>query len=172
MTVYGNPPPASSGATRLHASPAEVTAAVFQVVGSLSLVLTLYFHIWTSIEARQQAIVENTFTLLRSWDDSALLAARRFTRELGDRHAQLTPEQIVAEIKDTNKPELRESVNFIEYIAFSIRNGRVNPVLVRRALSTTLTRIHTRFHAWIAECDRESPGYARDVQEHIDTLRQ
>jgi uncharacterized protein DUF4760 len=173
MQVYYNPPPATVGVTRTTASTAEVVSSTFAVLGGLAVILTLYFNIWQSIETNDRQTVENTFALLRSWDDSALLVARRFTRELGDRQSQLAPDQLVKEINSNT--DLRQSVvlvlNFVEHVAYSMRTGRVDVAAVRRALGSILINIHQRLLPWINDMNTRSPGYSKDLEDHIDLLR-
>ena len=173
MSVYSNPPPAAGVASRSTATTAEVVASMFVVLGGLSVILTLYFNIWQSIETNERQTIENTYTLIHSWDNPALLEARKFTRQLGDRHAQLAPEQLVKEIKDN--PDLRQSIilvfNFIEEVAYSMRTGRVDAAAVRRSLGPALISIHQRFLPWIADTNTRSPNYSRDMEEYIDLLR-
>jgi hypothetical protein len=172
MSVYSHPPPVG-GASRSTATTAEVVASVFTVLGGLSVILTLYFNIWQSIETHERQTIENTFSLIQSWDDPALLDARRFTRELGDRQAQITSEQLVKEVKENS--DLRQSVillfNFIENVAYSMRTARVDAVAVRRSLGPALIGIYQRFLPWIADVNTRTPNYSRDMEEYIDLLR-
>jgi quinol monooxygenase YgiN len=75
-------------------------------------------NVWRSLETarlqqegfRRQK-VENTFRLIEKWDDKALLEARSYSRAFKDREKQLSPEQLLSEIKE--KPQLRQSVVLI-----------------------------------------------------------
>lgn len=173
MQVYYNPTPGVGGAARANATTAEVVSSVFTVLGGLSVVLTLYFNIWQSIETNERQVIEHTFRLIVSWDDPALLAARKFTRELGDRQGQLAPDQLVAEVNKNQ--DLRQSViqvfNFIEQVGISIRTGRVDAAMVRRSMGAILTAIYQRFLPWITDMNSKIPGYAKDLEETIDLLR-
>jgi hypothetical protein len=173
MSVYSNPPPTTGSASRSTATTAEVVASAFTVLGGLSVILTLYFNIWQSIETHERQVIENTFSLIQSWDNPALLEARRFTRELGDRQAQLTPEQLVKEINGNS--ELRQSVihvfNFIENMAYSMRTGRVDAVAIRRSLAPALTAIYQRCLPWINDMNTRLTNYSKDLEEHVDLLR-
>jgi hypothetical protein len=172
IQVYSHPPPLA-GATRSTASIAEVVSSVFAVLGGLSVILMLYFNIWTLMETRESQIVENTFDLIKSWDDPALLAARKLTRELGDRSRKLSPEQLVEEIN--SNPELRQSVvhvfNFVEWLGYSFRTERVDRAAVSRSLGPTLTAIHQRLLPWIEDMDKRLVFYRKDLEDNINLLR-
>jgi Domain of unknown function (DUF4760) len=174
MSVYYNPAPGAGGTARAKATTAEVVSSVFTVLGGLSVILTLYFNIWQSIETNERQIIENTFHLLRSWDDPALLTARKFTRELGDRQNQLSPEQLIAEVN--KNPDLRQSVvqvfNFIEHVGFSIRTGRVDAPMVRHAISGILTAFWQRLLPWVEHRDKQLANFKKDLEDHIDLLRE
>lgn len=174
MSVYHSPAPSTGGTPRPSATTAEVVSSVFTVLGGLSVILTLYFNIWQSIESNERQTIENTFQLLRSWDDPALLAARKFTRELADRQSQLSPEQLIAEVN--RNQDLRQSVvqvfNFIEHVGFSVRTGRVDAAMVRHAISGILTAFYQRLLPWVEYRDKQLKDFKKDLEDHIELLRE
>lgn len=171
MTVYNHT--RIEGENKATAPVAQVVSSVFTVLGGLSVILTLYFSIWQSIEANDAKVLDNTFSLIRSWDDPALLTARKYTRELADKQNQLSPEQIIAQVNEN--AELRQSViqvfNYIEIVGYSINAGRVDRKAICRMMGNALIRIYERFLPWIKDMNRVDPNYEAVLKKCVESLR-
>ena len=94
--------------------------------------------------------IENTYNLLKDWDDENLFQARKLTREIKDMRDKISNEDLIKKIdSDSN---LRQSVilvfNYIEHVRFSIKQNRIDVNIFKESLSTTLIDIINRFEPY------------------------
>ena len=77
----------------------ETIKMLFLMLGGLGVIISTYFNIWQSLETAEllkdqirRTQIENTYSIIEKWDDDALFAARKFTRELKARQRTLSPD--------------------------------------------------------------------------------
>lgn len=149
----------------------ETIKILFIMLGGLGVILPTYLNVWQSMEASKimedagrKRIIENTFDLFEKWDDKALFDARKFSRELKERCMDLSPNQLVEEVRKS--PELKQSVvllfNYFELVRMSIEYERVDRTVVKEYFSRTLLDICGRFAPWVQE---QSASFQRDVEK-------
>ena len=80
--------------------------------------------------------IENTYNLLKDWDDKNLFKARKLTREIKDRRDKISNNELIKNID--SDPELRQSVrlvfNYIENVRFSIKLNRIDIDILKESL--------------------------------------
>ena len=95
--------------------------------------------------------IENTFQLLRAWDDEHLFKARKFTREIKDRRDTISNEDLIKSIN--SDLELKQStilvLNYIEHIRVSINHSRIDTQIFKNSLGATMIDIIDRFEPYI-----------------------
>ncbi|MFT5836418.1 MAG: hypothetical protein ACI9RG_001324 [Sulfurimonas sp.] len=108
--------------------------------------------------------IENTFQLLRAWDDEHLFKARKFTREIGDMRDSISNEDLIKKID--SDPELRQSVilvlNYIENIRVSINYSRIDTEIFKKSLGPATINIINRFEPYIRTQGEQN---LQDMQE-------
>jgi len=108
--------------------------------------------------------IENTFQLLRAWDDEHLFKARKFTREIKDMRDTISNEDLIKRID--SDPELRQSVilvlNYIENIRVSIKYSRIDTQIFKNSLGVTMINIIDRFEPYIKAQGEQN---LQDMQE-------
>jgi hypothetical protein len=113
--------------------------------------------------------IENTFQLLKDWDDEHLFKARKLTREIKDNINNLSPNQLVKKIEDD--PELRQSVilvaNYFEHIRFSIKEKRINCIKFKESLGVVVIDIINRFEPYFKKLGEQS---FKDMEELKELL--
>lgn len=136
----------------------ETVKVVFIALGGLGVIIPTYLNIWQSVEnnsmkidERNWNILENTMRALERWDDSSLLVARTFTRQIRKEYKDLSPNEILQKIQGDE--DLEKSVilvfNYFDYLRVSIENKRVNSEIIRHELSEVFQNIAVRFKPWI-----------------------
>jgi len=151
----------------------EVIKIAFLIIGGLGIVLPTYLNVWQSLENNKVVEerlkydkLENSFQILEKWDDTALLTARRFTREIKDHRNDITNNELLKRINE--EKGLKESVimvfNYFEKIRISIESKRVDEVTIKEALHPVFIDMYERFKPWI---DMES-NIKDDVKKLYD----
>jgi len=136
----------------------ETVKVAFIALGGLGVIIPTYLNIWQSVEnnsmkidERNWNILENTMRALERWDDSSLLVARTFTRQIRKEYKDLSPNEILQKIQGDE--DLEKSVilvfNYFDYLRVSIENKRVNSEIIRHELSDVFQNIAIRFKPWI-----------------------
>ena len=101
-------------------------------------------------EKMKEDKIENTFQLLKAWDDEHLFKARKLTREIRDMQDAISNENLIQKID--SDPELRQSVvlvfNYFEHVRFSINQNRINTDIFKESLATTIIDIIKRFEPY------------------------
>ena len=113
--------------------------------------------------------IENTFKLIKAWDDEHLFKARKFTREIKDMRNSISNENLIKKIN--SDPELRQSVilvlNYIEQIRVSIKHSRINNEMFKNSLGITMVDIIDRFEPYIKT---QSEQNLQDMKECKELL--
>jgi len=108
--------------------------------------------------------IENTFQLLKDWDDKHLFKARKLTREIKDMRDTISNEDLITKINAD--PELRQSVilvfNYFEHVRFSIKHERINTDTFKDSLSATIIDIIKRFEPYSKELSEQN---YKDMEE-------
>jgi len=94
--------------------------------------------------------IENTFQLLKDWDDEHLFKARKLTREIKDMRDTISNQDLISKID--SDPDLRQSVilvfNYFEHVRFSIKQKRIDTKIFKESLSGTIIDIIKRFEPY------------------------
>lgn len=148
----------------------ETIKIVFIMLGGLGVILPTYLNVWQSMETAEliqdqikRNKVENTYKMIEKWDDTALLEARKFTRDLKEKHKTLSPDQLKEKIN--SDADLKRSVilvfNFFEGMRVSINNDRVDAKQLGETLGGVFHDIYDRFKPWIRDQEKE---YQQDLE--------
>jgi len=135
----------------------ETVEMALLMLGGLGVIITLLQQSESlkqnteQIEARLKFDkVENTFQLIRSWDDPDLLQARKLTRKTKKKQKNYSTTKLIKAISAS--PELEHSVlttsNFWEGVLLSIENDRVDEKLLKRTFKITFCDMYKRFEPW------------------------
>ena len=127
------------------------------MLGGFGVVFSIIHQTESIIENNKQIsekikidIIENTFQLLKDWDNEHLFSARTLTREIKDVENSISNEELIKRI-DSN-PELRQSVilvfNYFEHVRFSIKQNRINIELFKESLGVAIISIIKRFEPY------------------------
>ncbi len=142
----------------------EASKLIFIALGGLGIILPTYLNVWQSLETAahiqdqvRRNIIENTFSLIQKWDDSALLEARNFTRLLKEQHCTLSSDQLKQKINDD--VNLKRSAilvfNFFDGMRVSIQHDRIDLQIIGRSLGGVFHDMYERFRPWIREQEQE-----------------
>lgn len=148
----------------------ETIKVIFIMLGGLGVIVPTYLNVWQSLETARllqdqtrRDKIENTFRLLEKWDDSSLLEARRFIRELNDKQKSVSSIAIEQMIKEN--PVLRHSVillfNYWDLVRVSIENDRIDPKIFGGALGNVFHGMHN----WLSEHSETSQADLRRLAE-------
>ena len=151
------------------------TGSIFLLmVGGYGVILTLINH--TEVieqnnkileEQKKDAIIENTFRLLKAWDDEHLLKAREWTREIKRDQNNLSSNELIKKIE--NDKALEGSVvlvlNYIENVRMSLVVERVDAKLMKNTLGNTLNNIIERFKPFAIKLDPENEKDLKQCQK-------
>jgi len=127
------------------------------LLGGYGVILTIVNHTESIIENNNEMIkklkyskIENTYNLLRDWDDEHLFKARKLTRDIRDKKSNMSEKKLIKTIEKDD--ELRQSVilvlNFIDQIRFSINSDRVDKQLIKEHLGDIIVDIIIRFESF------------------------
>ena len=135
----------------------ETVEMALLMIGGLGIIVTLLQQS-ESIRQNTEQIesrlkfdkIENTFELIRAWDNPDLLQARKLTRETKKKGKNYTTTQLVKKI--SSNPELEHSVlmtsNYWEGVILSIENDRVDEKMLKRTFKITFCDMYKRFEPW------------------------
>lgn len=147
----------------------ESVKAALLCLGGIGVILSIYFTAVNSFIQRQADIINNTFDLLKRWDDPHLFQARKWTRKMKETKADMSENQLIEEI---NKNEdLKNSVilviNYFDQVRFSISTNRINKNLFKSYLGAVAVDISTRFMPYAKTIGQQA---ADDLNEVIKKL--
>ncbi len=151
------------------------TGSIFLLmVGGYGVILTLINH--TEVieqnnkileEQKNTAIVENTFRLIRAWDDEHLLKARAWTREIKRNQNNLSSNELISKIEKDK--DLEASVvlvlNYIENVRMSLEVERIDAKLMKKTLGNTLNSIIERFKPFAIKLDLQNESDLKQCQK-------
>lgn len=154
----------------------EAIKIAFISIGGLSILIPAYLNVANARltilniqDQRRQMVLENTFRILERWDDSTLLAARKYTREIKDKENGLSPNDIIKHINED--AELRQSVillyNHFDLIRVSIEMKRVDIPILKDAISATILDICKRFEPWMNTQSQIHREHVKQLQAHL-----
>ena len=139
-------------------------------LGGIGVVLSIYFTGVNLYIQNQSSNIENTFELISRWDDSHLLKARNWTRDIKKRKSTLSEDKLIEEIK--KNPRLEQSIilvmNYLEYVRCSLLTKRIDKKLFYMTLGETLIDITVRFSPYIKECGTTCEN---DIKDLVSMLR-
>lgn len=163
-TTYTDTPPNNSAFV-------EAVKTAFLCLGGLGVILPLYINATNAMESRSSLILENTFDLLVKWDDSHLLQARNFTRDIKKNRENLSDNQLIKEILEND--DLEQSIilltNYFEHVRFSIKTKRIATSIFKDSLGDTVLDIIARFRPYY----KTKPAQVlHDLDELTRLLRQ
>lgn len=149
----------------------EATKVALLSLGGLGVILPTYLNVHSAIEAQSEAKLENTFSLIKRWDDPHLHEARKYTRRLKDREKQLSHEELIKEINDNE--DLRHSVvlvmNYFDHVRISIKYRRVDRDLIKESIAPVVKSIHRRLHPFVESLDQEHKSHWEELQRLLDS---
>ncbi|MET5963998.1 hypothetical protein WIA93_24540 [Citrobacter amalonaticus] len=119
----------------------------------------------------QYEIDKESFSLVRAWDADRLLKARDFSRKLREQSHNLSPAELIAEIK--KDPERESSVvmllNFCDNIRLGLEQGLLNERIIV-TLRPAMLDILERFKPYVMAKGRDS-SYQKDYESLLARLR-
>ncbi|MEB7712773.1 DUF4760 domain-containing protein [Kluyvera cryocrescens] len=158
LFAYMSEPPAGSSVVM------EVMKTVFLCLGGIGVIMPLYINATSAVEGRTVSKIENTFRLIERWDDPHLFAARKFTRDIGEKRKSLSDKKLIKEIRSDN--EVKQSVilvaNYFEQVRFSLINDRIDAKQFKSALGAVVLQIIERF----------MPYFKTLSKQHVKDLKQ
>jgi hypothetical protein len=143
----------------------EIVKIILLLLGGLGVVMPTYLNVWQSIENNksiQERLqfdkVNNAFNLVEKWDDPALFAARKFSRELKEIRGSISDNELLKEIDENH--ELKQSVilifNYFEQLRISVMHGRVDEKIAKESLRAVFIDIYNRFLPWVKTQSQEA----------------
>lgn len=119
----------------------------------------------------QYEIDKASFSLVRAWDADRLLKARDFSRKLREQSHNLSPAELIAEIK--KDPERESSVvmllNFCDNIRLGLEQGLLNERIIM-TLRPAMLDILERFKPYVMAKGRDS-SYQKDYDSLVARLK-
>lgn len=119
----------------------------------------------------QYEIDKESFSLVRAWDADRLLKARDFSRKLREQSHNLSPAELIAEIK--KDPERESSVvmllNFCDNIRLGLEQGLLNERIIV-TLRPAMLDILERFKPYVMAKGRDS-SYQKDYESLLARLK-
>jgi hypothetical protein len=119
----------------------------------------------------QYEIDKESFSLVRAWDADRLLKAQDFSRKLREQSHNLSPAELIAEIK--KDPERESSVvmllNFCDNIRLGLEQGLLNERIIV-TLRPAMLDILERFKPYVMAKGRDS-SYQKDYESLLARLR-
>lgn len=119
----------------------------------------------------QYEIDKASFSLVRAWDADRLLKARDFSRKLREQSHNLSPAELIAEIK--KDPERESSVvmllNFCDNIRLGLEQGLLNERIIV-TLRPAMLDILERFKPYVMAKGRDS-SYQKDYDSLVARLK-
>jgi len=153
----------------------ETIKMALLMLGGLGVVIAIVYQAESLVENSKQINskinfdkVENSFQLLKDWDNPSLLEARKFTRNIKKKREQISNEELLAEIENTNELEhsLVMTFNFWEQVYLSISNERVEKIVVQKAFSSVYCDMYKRFEVWIEKsCSTDTKLALKSLHE-------
>ncbi|KQQ75423.1 hypothetical protein ASF73_06320 [Xanthomonas sp. Leaf131] len=117
-----------------------------------------------SIEEGKLKKIENTFSLLSSWDDPHLLKARNYTRVAKKNKPNISDVELVNQIE--GEEELEQSVilvtNYLEHVRYSFKTGRIDTAAFKESLGATLVSLIDRFWPYY---EKQPQAVCNDLKE-------
>lgn len=142
----------------------DVVNMFLLMLGGYGVIFTIASSTEALLEKMKNDKIENTYQLLKDWDDEHLFKARKLTREIKDQKNELSDNALVEKIE--KDAELRQSVilvfNYIEYIRFSIKQDRICTDLFKESMKDTIIDIIKRFEAYSKRLSQQTHD---DMQE-------
>ena len=140
--------------TNMAGKPLDESKAILETIqtfllciGGSGVVLSTYFTAVNAFSQRASDKIENTFKLLKDWDDPHLFEARKLTRRIKDKVEEISDKDLIHEIN--NDEELKNSVilvlNYFEHVRFSFKTKRIDEDLFKKTLGMTILNIIDRF---------------------------
>jgi len=130
------------------------------MIGGLGVVVAIVYQAESLAENSKQLSgkidfdkVENSFELLKDWDNPSLLETRKYTREIKKRRDSISDKDLLDEISSTNDLEhsLVMTFNFWEQIYLSLISNRVDEKIIKKAFSQVYCDMYQRFEVWIKQ---------------------
>jgi len=111
--------------------------------------------------------IENSFELLKDWDNSSLLGARKYTRKIKKERTTISDNELLKKIEEDLDLEhsLVMTFNFWEQVYLSIDKGRVDDSILQTAFKDIYIDMHKRFEVWINKFSSE------DTKMTLDNLQ-
>ena len=148
----------------------EASKTFVLCLSGVGVVLSTYFTAANMYLSRESLIIENTFKLITYWDDSHLLKARNWTRDIKKRKSTLSDDKLIEEIE--KNPDLEQSIilvmNYLDHVRFSLSTNRIDKKLFNMALGGTLIDIAERFSPYIKKC---GITFENDIKDLLSMLR-
>ncbi|RXJ84068.1 DUF4760 domain-containing protein [Arcobacter cloacae] len=152
----------------------DSTSIFLLMVGGYGVILTLINHTEVIeqnnkilIEQKKDAILENTYRLIKAWDDEHLLKARQWTRDIKRRQNNLSANKLINKIEKDK--DLEGSVvlvlNYIENVRMSLETERVDAKLMKQTLGNTLNNIIERFKPFAIKLDTANENDLKQCQK-------
>lgn len=142
----------------------EVVKTVFLCLGGIGVIMPLYINATNAVEGRTVSKIENTFSLIEKWDDPHLFAARKFTRDIGEKQKSLSEKKLIKAIKSDN--EVKQSVilvaNYFEQVRFSLVNDRIDAKQFKATLGLVILQIIDRFMPYFRTLSKQ---HVRDLKQ-------
>ncbi|ELR73835.1 hypothetical protein C900_01445 [Fulvivirga imtechensis AK7] len=109
----------------------------------------------------------NSMKFFEKWDDSLLVEARDFTRELREERKDISDNELLKRIDESPKSDKHKNLkrslvvcfNFYELMNVAIKNGMVNESLLRNSFKFIFIDMFDRFKPWLEDekhCNKDS----------------
>lgn len=143
------------------------------MIGGLGIVVSIVYQAESMVHSTNQLSakiafdkVENSFDLMKHWDNPSLLDARKYTRKI--KKKDISEFDLIAHIEGSSNLEhsLVMTFNFWEQVYLSIQENRVNNKLLKKAFGQIYCDMYGRFKAWVNKnSSSETSGSLRELND-------
>jgi len=143
----------------------EAIKTALLMIGGLGVVISIVYQAESMLINSKQISqkiefdkIENSFELLKDWDNSSLLEARKYTRQIKKERQTISDDKLLEKIKEDLDLEhsLVMTFNFWEQVYLSINKDRVDSSILEIAFKDIYLDMHKRFEVWINKFSSES----------------
>ena len=136
----------------------ETINVFFLILGGFGVILSIVHQSESILLNNKQTAekiefdkIENSFKLIKDWDNPSLLEARKYTREIKALRTGISDDDLLKKIKEDI--DLRHSLimtfNFWEQVYLSIEKDRVDSKILETSFKDTYIDMYDRFKVWL-----------------------
>jgi hypothetical protein len=151
----------------------ETIKIFFVILGGYGVLISIIHQSETIIMNNKQIEdkiqfdkIENSFNLLKDWDNPSLLEARKYTRKIKELRPSISDNTLLDEIKkneDLNH-SLIMTFNFWEQVYLSIKNDRVESNILKTSFKDTYIDMYDRFKVHLDLNDNSTTQSLQDFR--------